>query len=157
MDDIDVDAIVADLKANVTRRRLAGDYPPGMEEQLEAEFVTIMRAVHRDEIGTSELGVRVGKVADATTNLRIDSANDSRVPGGSSVHAVAGRLIRRHTGALAASVRSLGAEVTAALHEVQRLFEVQREADERQINEILSAVIDRVAVIDHLADAVVDL
>jgi hypothetical protein len=157
VDEVDVGAVVADLQRRVAARRAAGDYPPGLEEQLEAEFKIIMGAVHRDEIGTSDLQRRVWAVASSTHAVRSNAESSSRVPGGSVVHSATSKLVQRHTGLLADSVRVLGHEIAAALQEVVRLFEVQRHADERQLNEVIASLIDRLAVVDHLADAVVDL
>lgn len=156
-DDLDVDEIVASLVAGIAARRADGEYPAGLEEELEAEFVEIMRAVHRDEVGTRELRERLERVAASIGRVRADPPVDSRVPGGSAVHATVARLVSRHTNTLADGVRAMGAEMAHALHEVVRLFEVQREADERQLNEVVSGLIDRLAILDHLADAVVDL
>jgi hypothetical protein len=157
VDHIDVDALVADLQASINARRLAGDYPPGLEEQLEAEFDQIMRSVRRDEIDTTELATLIERVGVATQQVTTQTDHGSRVPGGAAVHSAASRLIRRHTTKLSDSVRSLGSEITEALHEVHRLFDEQRQADERQLNEVISSLIDRLAVLDHLVDAVVDL
>ena len=155
--DIDIDEIVAALRERINVRRQVGDYPPGMEEQLEAEFVQIMRAVHRDELGVAGLSASIGRVWAATNGVQGVASLGSKVPGGSAVHAAAARVVVRHTNALAEQIRGFGSEVTQALQEVQRLFEVQRDADQRQLTEVVAAVIDRLAVLDHLADAVVDL
>ena len=156
-DRIDVDEVVRELQARVAARRRSGDYPPGMEAQLEAEFEAIMRATHRHETNTAALGDRVRSVAAATDGVRAVAASSSRLPGGSALHASAARLVQRHTGVLADSVRTLGGEVTAALTEVRRLLDAQRSADERQLNDVIASLLDRLAVLDHLADAVVDL
>jgi hypothetical protein len=157
MDHVDIDALVAELQASVNARRQAGDYPPGLEEQLEAEFVEIMRSIHRDEIDTSQLAEYIEAVHVATHQVRADALTDSRVFGGAAVHAATSRLVRRHTRPLADSIRSLGSEITDSLREVHRLFDEQRQADERQLNEVVASLIDRLAVLDHLVDAVVDI
>lgn len=153
----DVDALVEELQQRIATRRANGDYPAGLEEQLEAEFRIIMAAVHRDEVGTSELHERVARVGRAVSGLRADPELASRLPGGSLVHSTTATFVRRHTGVLVESVRALGREIEHALDEVRRLFEVQREADERQLNDIIGSLIDRLATLDHLADAVIDL
>ena len=79
------------------------------------------------------------------------------MPAGRLVHGTAGRLISRHTSQLAEGVRHLGIDIARALHEIHHLIDVQRQTDERQLDEVISSLIDRVAVIDHLADAVLDL
>lgn len=157
MDHVDVDALVEDLQLRVAKRRSDGDYPPGLEEQLEAEFKIIMGAVHRNEVGTGELRQRIQVVRGATAGIAAVAGLGSRVPGGAALHGAASKVVQRHTGVLAESVRLLGRDISTAFEEVLRLFDVQRGADERQLNDVVGAVFDRIAVIDHLADAIVSL
>jgi hypothetical protein len=154
---VDIDELVSELRQRVAIRRASGDYPVGLEEQLEAEFKHIMAAVHRDELNTQELGRRVQSVERATGAIDAHVESDSRLPGGSAVHKTAGRLVSRHTGQLAHGVRVLGIDIARALHEIHHLIEVQKSADERQLVEVIGALMDRVAVVDHLADAILDL
>lgn len=157
MEHIDVDDLVDRLQERVAIRRAMGEYPPGLEEQLEAEFKLIMDAVHRHEIDTGDLEQRIAAVSHATHSVGARPELASRLPGGHVIHRTAGRVVERHTGALADNVRTLGHDIAGALQEILRLIEMQRTADERQLHEVVSAVLDRVAVIDHLADAVVNL
>jgi len=157
LDQIDIDKLISGLKQRVEDRRQSGDYPVGLEEQLEAEFKIIMAAVRRDEVDTSELGRRVKAVEHSTAALRSAAETNSRLPAGSAVHRLVARLVRRHTSALEVSTRALGIDVASALHEVHHMIDVQREADERQIHDILGSVMDRIAVVDHLAASVLRL
>jgi hypothetical protein len=47
--------------------------------------------------------------------------------------------------------------VEFVLHEVEYLFKVQRSHDERLLNEVLSSMLDRLATIDALVEAVIRL
>lgn len=153
----DVDGLIETLKERVARRRVQGEYPPGLEEQLEAEFTLIMDAVHRPEVDTGDLGQQISNIREAIGALGAHPLPDSRVPGGKTIHKAGSRVVERHTSVLAEQVRCMGRDIADALNEVRRLVELQREADERQLHEMVSAVLDRVAVIDHLADAVIEL
>ena len=155
--DVDVEQIVATLKERVAERRAQGDYPIGLEQQLQFEFQGMMRAVDRHEIATGELETLVQLVIVAAHEMHLDAPSNSRVPGGSSVHQVAGRIVRRRITPLAESVRDLGVSVAEALTEVRRLLEAQSAADERQLLDVLSGVTDRLAVIDHLVELTTDL
>jgi len=155
MEQIEFEDLVAMLQRRVAARRASGDYPPGLEEQLEAEYAVIMAAMHRGELTTDELGRRVATVEHTASSVRALDDTTSRVPGGRAVHASASRVVARHTNQLADSVRQLGVDVARALQEVHHLIDRQREADERQLSDAISSVLDRLAVLDHLADAVV--
>ncbi len=157
MEDIDIDALVGELQERVAVRRAAGDYPPGLEEQLEAEFKVIMNAVHRGEINTNELIHRVHTVEAAAAAIGDRPKYSSRIPGGRVLHATTGRFVERHTNLLGEHVRKLANDMTLALHEVTHLLDMQREADERQLSEMIGSVLDRLAIVDHLADAVLEL
>ena len=154
MDSIDIDTLLGDLRRRVATRRANGDYPVGLEEQLEGEFKIIMAAVHRDEVNTSELGRRVKQVESAVAGVRADPGVGSRLPGGSAVHSTTARLVGRHTGVIAESVRALGFDVARALHEVHFLLDQSRSADERQLTEVISSVLDRLAIIDSVAASI---
>jgi hypothetical protein len=157
VDEIDIDVLVNQLKQRVAKRRLEGDYPVGLEAQLEAEFDLIMAAVHRHEATTAGLGRRVSAVEEATSAVHGSAPTSSRLPGGSTIHAATQRLVHRQTEGLAASVRQLGTAISAALHEVHHMIDVTRSADERQLHQVVAALFDRIAVLDHVADAVVQL
>jgi hypothetical protein len=154
---IDIETVVSELRERIAARRLAGDYPEGLEEELESEFRGMMRAVDRSEVDTSLLHDRVEEVNSASHRINSDVGLDSRVPGGSAAHAAIGRIVQRHTGPLAESVRGLGFATASALDESRRLFEAQNSADQRQLHDALAGVFDRLAVIDHLSEIVRDL
>lgn len=157
MPDVDVDQIVVTLKERVAARRAGGDYPIGLEQQLESEFQGMMRAIDRHEIDTEQLGTLVQSVIVAAHEMRLGAATDSRVPGGSTAHQAAGRMVSRHITPLAESVRDLGVSIAEALTEMRRLLQAQSAADERQLLDVLSGVMDRLAVIDHLIELTGDL
>jgi len=157
LNQIDIEELVTGLQNRVESRRQSGDYPLGLEEQLEAEFAIIMAAVRRDEVNTAELGRRLAGVERSAQAIRAGGETSSSVPGGSLIHKVAGRLVGRHTGQLAEAVRSLGGEISGSLHEIHHLIDLQQRADERQLHDVVGSLMDRVAVIDHVADAIARL
>jgi len=154
---IDIDQIMTTLQRRVAERRANGDYPPGLERQLEAEFEAIMRSVHRHEVGTEQLAALITGVERSVDAVDGAADSSSRIPGGGAVHATAARLVQRHTGRLADTVRALGTDIGSALHEIQRLLDQQRVADERQLRQVVHSLFDRIAVLDHLAETVLAL
>lgn len=154
---VEFDSVLAEIQDRVKARRAAGEYPLGLEAQLEAEFDAILNAVRRDEVDTEELGRRLDAVADGVRGINAGPELQSRFPGGSAAHAAASRVVRRHTVQLTETVRSLGASVHGALEEVRRVLDAQRSADERQLNEVVGSLFDRLAVLDSLVVAVADL
>jgi hypothetical protein len=158
MSNVDLDVVLDELRAKITERRRLGQYPEGMEQQLESEFAHMMRAIHRDEVDTTRLNHLVEAVGHSVHAVdAVVPAPDSRYPGGSAVHSATARMVQRHTGQLASSVREFGGAVTSALDETRRLVEAQRSADERQLLDAISGVLDRLAVLDHLVEIARDL
>jgi hypothetical protein len=154
---VDLEAILESLTARIAERRAAGDYPEGLEQQLESEFAGMLRAIERHEIDTDRLDELVVATGDSNREIHSEVATTSRVPGGALIHELTGRFVRRHTDNLAATVRTFGFTVQDALHETRRLFDAQRSADERQLLDALSGVLDRLAVLDHLVEIARDL
>ena len=155
--EIDIDEVVASLQRQIVERRLAGDYPAGLEKQLESEFAGLLRAVDRHEIDTNQLEALVQGVVIVSHDMHLDGSMTSRLPGGASAHRAVSRIVQRHKNPLAESIRDLGVSVADALWEVRRLLEAQRSADERQLLDAVSGVLDRLAVLDHLAAIVTEL
>jgi hypothetical protein len=154
---VDLQEILAQLNASIAARRLSGDYPEGLEQQLEAEFDAMMKAINRDEIDTEQLSALVDVVRTAVHGVGYEVGTGSRVPGGAILHKSAARVVQRQTGPLAESVRTLGLTVADALTETLHLLEAQRSADERQLLDVISGVLDRLAVLDHLVEIARDL
>lgn len=157
MSEVDIVAIVRDLQSEVARRRRSGDYPQGLEHQMETAFAQLMLATDRHEIDTDRLAMLVEGVAAATAAVGGQPGTSSRVPGGNQIHAATSRLVSRHTTHLADHVRELGHAVHAALQEAKRLADAQQAADQRQLVDIIADVYDRLAVLDSIVDALRDL
>ena len=156
MSDISVDDLVVQLQQRVVERRAAGDYPPGLEQQLEAHFTQMLRQLHEKHSATDELRSRIDHVGGVIGSLNVEVGRESTVPGVGAVHGVAGAMIRRHTQHVVGQVGALGSAMQAALVEVRAVLEQQRHSDDREVTMLLAAVMDRLAVVDHLAELVVD-
>lgn len=152
--EVAVDEIVEQLSRKVAMRRQNGDYPFGLEAELEAEFDGVLAAMRRRELSTVELWKRVDSMRSSVDQISGTTATSSSIPGGALAHKATGRLVGRHTNGLAASVRSAGHEAVAALVEVISLLESQQSADDRQLTEVVAAVIDRLAVVDQMVSAI---
>ena len=157
MSSVEFDSVLAEIRDRVAARRARGEYPIGLEAQLEAEFDAVLKGVHREEVDTRALRERMASVARSIAGLGAEPELGSRVPGGSAVHATAGRVVRRHVGPLTDSVRAVSISIEDALREVVRVLDAQRSADERQLVEVVGSLFDRLAVLDSLVSAVADL
>jgi hypothetical protein len=155
---VSIDEIQRELLQRIAARRKAGDYPPGLEEQLESEFRNILETTYRGTHGLDHLEARMNMLREAIAEVRgLGGPATSRVPLGGLVHRLVRRVVRRHTAALAAETKASFDRVEFVLHEVEYLFKMQRSHDERLLNEVLSSMLDRLVTIDALVEAVIRL
>lgn len=153
---LSLDEIHRELQQRIAARRQAGDYPPGLEAQLESEFRNILETTYRGTRGLDHLEARMNMLREAMAQISgAGGPAKSRIPMGSFIHRLARRIIRRHTSALASETKAVFGRVEFVLHEVEYLFKTQRAHDERLLNEVLSSMLDRLATIDSLLETVI--
>lgn len=149
--------VIAILQERVHLRRQEGKYPPGLEEQLEAEFKSIMEVVHRgDDV--------LGTVEHLLTNCRTELAkltepvsSRSRIPGLALIHWVISKIVGRQTTAITSRVRSTLETQQEVLELLLRQLEIQQGTDVRVLNQLSHAMLDRLMMIDVLAQSVIEL
>lgn len=140
-----------EVQARVQRKRQSGDYPVGLEEQLEAEFRAILEVTHRGTHDLSHLHKSLSDLQSMVNQIRTTGDSSSRLPGGSLVHRLFRRLLRRHSTAITQDIQRVFRQVDGVLNELYKALEAQRRHDERLLNDVLGGVLDRLAVIDSLA------
>lgn len=140
-----------EVQARVQRKRQSGDYPVGLEEQLEAEFRAILEVTHRGTHDLSHLHKSLSDLQSMVHQIRTTGDSSSRLPGGSLVHRLFRRLLRRHSTAITQDIQRVFRQVDGVLNELYKALEAQRRHDERLLNDVLGGVLDRLAVIDSLA------
>lgn len=155
---LSIEEIQRQLQERIDASRQSGAYPLGLEAQLEAEFKNILETTYRGSRGLDHLEARMNMLRVAMASIAgVGGPVDSRVPGGRFVHRFMRRLMRRHTAALAQETKHAFDRVEFVLHEIEYLMKIQRSHDERLLNEVLTSVLDRLAVIDALVESVVFL
>jgi hypothetical protein len=149
--------ILLELNRRVAERRQQGKYPIGLEAQLSAEFDAIVAMVHRGSDTIGAINSRINEMVHEIDEIhgRVNSA--SRFPGGSLFHRLTGKLVSRQTHGLAAQTRKSLHLVAEAMRLVERQLVQQQEADARVLNQIEHAMLDRLMMIDVLAEAVLEL
>lgn len=152
-----VQEIVVEIQDRVARRRIAGDYPVGLEAELEAEFDAILEMTHRGQDRVESMRDLLQNASTQVKRISGSTPVKSRFPGGRLFHKVTERLSRRQIRGLASQTREAHETVARLLTEIVDQFEVQRLSDERLMNKLANSVLDRVVVIDQLATLVVEL
>lgn len=131
--------MVAALRARVEQRRAHGDFPPGLEDDLDAHFRRV--ADHRPEFDLSRLQGAVDRLNSLPGLDARRITSDSSFPGGSAVHRSIARAVSRQTEGVLAQV----AEVTTALAETVRALAEAVEHHSDQVHTDLLSQVDAVA------------
>jgi hypothetical protein len=144
------EVVLRELARRVELRRQEGRYPIGLEQQLSAEFDAILSVVHRGDDTISEIQ-RVSRLLTDDLNGR-NGIHDtrSRIPGMALVHRIVRRLSLRHTRRALALIEEIVALIEKQLTQ-------QRETDSRVMKQLEHVVMDRILMVDVLAEAVLEL
>jgi hypothetical protein len=151
------ESVIAVLRERVNQRRLEGKYPPGLEQQLEAEFKNIMDVVHRGNDVLGNVQALLNQCKQEIENLSKPIPAKSRVPGFGIVHWVIGKIVGRQTFAITSRVRQTLETQQQVLELLLKQLEIQHGADVRVLNQLSHAMQDRVMMIDALAQSVIEL
>lgn len=146
----DTEKILLELGRRVDERRQEGRYPAGLEEQLSAEFDAIISVVHRGDDTIGQIHALIETLTKEVSDVRGATATRSRIPGGSVIHRLVRKLGRRHT------QRAFELTIESLELVVKQLIQ-QRETDSRVMKQMEHAVMDRILMVDVLAEAVLEL
>jgi vacuolar-type H+-ATPase catalytic subunit A/Vma1 len=142
--------ILRELTRRVEQRRQEGRYPIGLEQQLASEFDAILSVVHRGDDTISKIHLTISQLAEDLAGQNSGIVTKSRVPGITIIHKIVRKLSLRHTQRALELV-----EETLSLVEKQLLQ--QRETDSRVMKQLEHVVMDRILMVDVLAEAVLEL
>jgi hypothetical protein len=142
--------LLKELTRRVQLRRQEGRYPAGLEQQLSAEFDAILSVVHRGDDTISEIHRVSRLLADDINGLNSGLDTQSRIPGIKFVHKLVRKLSLRHTRRALALIDEIVALIEKQLTQ-------QRETDSRVMKQLEHIVMDRILMVDVLAEAVLEL
>jgi hypothetical protein len=151
MEDLDITLLLGKIRSQVVERRAAGLYPPGLEQQLEREFAEIMSSTNRRYFASNDLQAQLRHLEEAFVRLSGQISPQSRIPGGSLMHRLLGKVAKRQVLGLTAQIRDVELSVITLVKMLVDFAESQEAADSRVVRELSQHVLDRVAVVDHLA------
>lgn len=156
--DGEIEQIMAGIQDTIARRRAAGEYPAGLEQELEAEFASILALTHRGEADRADALERLlQEVRMHAPHVSGLTATSSRIPLVNLLHKVVRRLIARQTRGLAAQQRAVNEQVISMLEHLVDDARSREDADRRMVANLSKHVLDRVAVVDHLYFIVAEL
>jgi aconitase B len=155
--EIQIEELLQQIQSQVERRRAEGLYPPGLEEQLEREFTEIMASTSRRYFAARELRGQLERLEAGMAGLSGNTAVTSKFLGGALIHRIVRKLVGRQILGLTAQMQVVNSLVLDTLKMVGEFAESQENADKRVVQELSQHVLDRIAVVDHLAILTIEL
>jgi hypothetical protein len=108
----ELDALLERLRQTVEERRRSGEYPPGLERELDEHYRRIAAAHARGQEGLPRLLRKLEEASEFGVH-RIPMVSDA--PAGAVVHKAVGRLVVRQTEGVLNQVQEFALAATAAL------------------------------------------
>jgi O-antigen chain-terminating methyltransferase len=143
-----VDELIAQLKQRVAERERSGEYPPGLEQELDAHFDRI--AVHRVPAHSfDELRHRIGALVEAGSFSPDQISFDTRVPGGSQLHRAVAKMVSRQTQGILEQMQRFSDGVREALWEVVAALESPAAHTHVELSGELDAIFERLATYER--------
>ena len=133
-----MDSLIDEVRETVRRRRAAGEYPPGLEAELDAHF----RSQVPQRFDFTALEEQLSALDRAADVGRHRISTDSESTLGTAVHRAVGRLVTRQTDAILAQLHALAVAVRDVLHTVAERLP---DEDVRGMSARLDLVLDRIA------------
>jgi SAM-dependent methyltransferase len=111
--DTPIDDLIARLRERVNERRESGDYPEGLEEQLEEHFHRIV--FHRMKSQVDQLQADVDAI-DSHMDFSLSGVgHDSGMPGGEMLHKALNKAMVRYTDAMQNQLREYAEAIRRAI------------------------------------------
>ena len=146
----DVDALVAELRAKVEARRSAGQYPPGLEEDLAAHFHRLL-ARRLEPARAVDLQGPLARVEAALPLNRERIPLESQLPGGAAFHKAVAKLITRQTEGVLQQAQLFAEPVRQALVALTMAVEDLTREVRDDLAAQVAAIVDRQAAHERTA------
>lgn len=140
------DELVAELRRRVEERRNAGDYPDGLEDELDSRF----RRIASQQVGDIE-AVRVSLLhLESTLGFAVARIpTTSEQPGGELAHKVMRKAFGRQTQGIIEQVRPFAEAVRDALRALAAVLETPGTHEHADLEGRLETVLERMAALER--------
>ena len=147
---LDTEKVLSEIKRRVHERRQEGRYPAALEEQLSAEFDAIISVMHRGDDTIQQISELLG-VLESELNMYVsDTSNNSDVHKNKKFR----RVSKYSPNVPSVEVFQI---IVKSLRLIEKQLIQQKETDSRVLKQIEHAVMDRILMVDVLAEAVLEL
>jgi len=153
----ELDQLVTRISQTVDERRRNGEYPIGLEEELDRHYREQVHHRRATDVDTGGLLDAMRHVSDTRPFDYAQIATTSGFPGGSAVHKGVGKLVGRQTLGALQQVQAWRSSIEAALQQVVTTVDALADHEHTQLAESVSAVLDRIAVLDQFEILLLEL
>jgi O-antigen chain-terminating methyltransferase len=143
-----VDELVAALRARVADREASGEYPEGLEDDLDAHFHRIVS--HRLGRSYDHLHEALDVVHDAGDLGMHRFSLESGLPGGNIVHKVIGKVVSRQSQGTLQQVKGFAEAVESALRVLVANAEEPAQHAHLELLSYLDSIDERLTALEHL-------
>lgn len=144
--------LIEKLKARVAERERTGQYPPGLDAQLDGHFDRIATHHHLPDDHFGPLRRRVSDLAHAGSFSRAAIAMDTRIPGGSRLHELVARVVSRQTDGILAQVQRYADAVRETLVAMLEALESPGAHSHPPIARQIDVLFERLATYERTGD-----
>lgn len=142
----------AGIEATVGERRARGDYPAGLEDELDAHWRRVSAGAAADGPVAAALDA-----AQRAGRFRVpDVPATSRAPGGAVVHRVVGRTVSRHLGELVGQLDAYAGAVHACLAALAQRLADPGAHDHAELTARLDEVAEQLAGLHRTTNRLLD-
>lgn len=153
----ELDEVAHRINDTVEERRRSGEYPLGLEHELDRHFRQLVNRRRATDIDTAGLRATVEHAVGLPRFDPSSIATSSGTPVGSAIHKSVAKVVGRQTLGALQQVQAWRDGLDDALRVLVVVAEQIADHDHPQLAESVSAVLDRVAVLDQIEVMVLDL
>lgn len=144
---VSTEELLAQLRERVQERRHRGEYPPGLEEDLESHFRRIATHGRTQDLEQVRSGLLAMESRMAFTRGRIHA--ESELPGGSLVHRSVAKVVGRQTDGVLDQMRLFAESVRDTFEALLDLLETPSDHVHTDLVEQLDGALERLAAFER--------
>jgi 2-polyprenyl-3-methyl-5-hydroxy-6-metoxy-1,4-benzoquinol methylase len=146
--EVDLDQVIAEIRAAVDENTASGVYPPELETELSSHYARLLdRSDGRDRFDSVRAAINRVAETGGLSRARIDTT--SGLPGGQLVHRAAGKAVSRQVLGIMDQVNQFAAAVVPAMLALADLVEDPRAHSHEDVLHEIDTVQDRLAEVER--------
>lgn len=152
-----VQAALSRIQTRISERRAAGDYPVGLEAELDRHYRQVSDTLHGTSAALRDATAAVHRVGAASGFAAERISYASRAPAGAVAHRVVGKATMRQTQGVLQQVQEFSAATRDALEACLEALREQAVHSHPQLERRLAYLVDKLGDFESARDELVSL